>query len=291
MSIRKLALMLAVIAAFAAGAATAHAQNARTWVSATGTDTSNTQCSVTAPCLTFAHAIAETQSGGEIDCLTPGGFGALTINIPVTIDCKDASNGGIQVGSNGTAITINTSGIVNLIGLDINGENASNGAGVVITANPVVNIRNCKIYGFMGTNGDAIVFGPSSTGSGGALVVDNSFIANSGNGIFLTNIGSGSPINVTVRNSSIIGNSDGIQLLAAAHIGVTVEQTLLAFNINYGIDVSGNGAIGLIGGSTVVNNGEGVGGDGIIYSFKNNQIGGNDFDGTPLTAYPGGPLN
>ena len=30
---------------------------------------------------------------------------------------------------------------------------------------------------------------------------------------------------------------------------------------------------------------------GILYSFENNQIGRNSIDGTPLTAYPGGPLN
>jgi len=50
----------------------------------------------------------------------------------------------------------------------------------------------------------------------------------------------------------------------------------------------------MIGGSTVVYNGTGVANNGsgaLVYSFKNNQIGGNGVDGTPLTAYPGGSLN
>jgi hypothetical protein len=55
------------------------------------------------------------------------------------------------------------------------------------------------------------------------------------------------------------------------------------------IFVNGAGAVALLGGSTVVNNATGVKtvSGGIIYSFKNNQIGGNSTDATPLTAYPG----
>jgi hypothetical protein len=289
MSIKTLALLLSVIAATCVGAATVHAQPfARTWVSNTGTDTS-TQCSVTAPCLTFAHAITETSIGGEINCLTPGGFGAVTISISVTIDCEGASNGGISV-SSGAAITINEAGaVVNLIGLDINGENLS-AAGISITAAATVTIRNCKIYDFPSTNG-GIVFTPGA--SGGFLMVDSVLIANANYGI-LESITAG-VTNMSVRNS-VITNSNQYGILVATnggtHAGATIEQTTLANNSN-GLNASGGGSVAIIGGSTVVNNKVGVGtsGGGIVYSFKNNQIGGNESDGTPLTAYPGGPLN
>jgi hypothetical protein len=288
-SIRRLALLLAVIATSCVGAATAQAQQNRTWVSSTGNDTGNTQCSRTAPCLTFAHAIAETASYGEINCVDAGGFGTVSISISVTINCEGASNGGITVGSLGTGISIGASGIVvNLIGLDIDGENGAGSYGVQITAAATVNVRNCKIYGF---SQDGLQIAPET--SGGILVVDNTFIANNAqNGIAeYTDFG---VVNMTVRNSNINNNQNGIMLLiGGSHVGATIEQTTIAFNTNYGLVVEGSGAIALMGGSTVVNNTTGVNANsgGVVYSFKNNQIGGNDSDGTPLTAYPGGPLN
>ncbi len=55
--------------------APAHAQATRTWVSGVGDDAN--PCSRTAPCKTFAGAISKTAAAGEINCLDPGGFGAL----------------------------------------------------------------------------------------------------------------------------------------------------------------------------------------------------------------------
>src|SRR5882762_7279115 len=63
----------------------ASAQATRTWVSGVGDDAN--PCSRTAPCKTFAGAISKTQAGGEIDCIDPGGFGAVTITKSMTIDC------------------------------------------------------------------------------------------------------------------------------------------------------------------------------------------------------------
>jgi hypothetical protein len=64
----------------------AQAQASRTWVSGVGDDAN--PCSRTAPCKTFAGAISKTAPGGEIDCLDPGGFGAVTITKSITIDCR-----------------------------------------------------------------------------------------------------------------------------------------------------------------------------------------------------------
>ena len=63
----------------------AEAQATRTWVSGVGDDAN--PCSRTAPCKTFAGAISKTAAGGEINCLDPGGFGAVTITKSMTIDC------------------------------------------------------------------------------------------------------------------------------------------------------------------------------------------------------------
>ncbi len=64
----------------------AHAQASRTWVSGVGDDVN--PCSRTAPCKTFAGAISKTAAGGEIDCLDPGGFGAVTITKAITLNCE-----------------------------------------------------------------------------------------------------------------------------------------------------------------------------------------------------------
>src|ERR1700682_379142 len=70
----------------------ASAQATRTWVSGVGDDVN--PCSRTAPCKTFGGAISKTANGGEIDCLDPGGFGAVTITKSLIIDC-DSGTGGI----------------------------------------------------------------------------------------------------------------------------------------------------------------------------------------------------
>src|SRR5258708_19348567 len=64
----------------------AYAQASRTWVSGVGDDAN--PCSRTAPCKTFAGAISKTAAGGEINCLDPGGFGALTITKAMTVSSE-----------------------------------------------------------------------------------------------------------------------------------------------------------------------------------------------------------
>jgi hypothetical protein len=289
-SVGRLVLTLAIFAIGCLGAATAHASNSRTWVSGTGTN--NTQCSVTQPCQSFAQAIAVTANGGEIDCLDPGDFGPVVIGISVTIDCEAASNGGIMVTGGAIGININVGSInVNLIGLNLNGAYAGGNIAVSISAGATVNIRNCKIYGFPSSE-SAIYFHPATPG--GSLVIDNDSITENTTAI-IEYVNNGSA-NLSVRNSNITGNTQSgiiIQAAGGAHAGATIEQTTLAFNSETGLLVSGSGAVAVIGNSTMVNNGTGVSAQsgGVLYSFKNNQIGGNSTDGTPLTAYPGGPLN
>ena len=72
--------------------APAYAQATRTWVSGVGDDVN--PCSRTAPCKTYAGAISKTAAFGEINCLDPGGFGALTITKSISIVC-DYTEGGV----------------------------------------------------------------------------------------------------------------------------------------------------------------------------------------------------
>src|ERR1700729_1960267 len=97
-----------------------HAQATRTWISGVGDDAN--PCSRTAPCKTFAGAISKTATMGEIDCLDPGGFGALTITKPITLDCGPSGVGGVLVsGTNGIVVSTPAGSRVILDGLDIEG--------------------------------------------------------------------------------------------------------------------------------------------------------------------------
>src|ERR1700709_956000 len=82
--------------------APAHAQATRTWVSGVGDDVN--PCSRTAPCKTFAGAISKTAAGGEINCLDPGGFGAVTITKSMQIICDVATGGVLVSGTNGIIV-------------------------------------------------------------------------------------------------------------------------------------------------------------------------------------------
>src|ERR1700750_3014613 len=79
--------------------APAHAQARRTWVSGVGDDAH--ACRRTAPCKPFAGAISKTAAGGEINCLDPAGFGAVTITKSITIDCHEIFASILNAGTNG----------------------------------------------------------------------------------------------------------------------------------------------------------------------------------------------
>src|SRR5271169_2899252 len=97
----------------------ANAQATRTWVSGVGDDAN--PCSRTAPCKTFAGAISKTAPSGEIDCLDPGGFGALTITKAISIICDGVIGGVLVAGTNGITVRAGVSDDVFLSGLDFDG--------------------------------------------------------------------------------------------------------------------------------------------------------------------------
>jgi hypothetical protein len=99
--------------------APAQAQATRTWVSGVGDDVN--PCSRTAPCKTFAGAISKTAPGGEIDCLDPGGFGAVTITKAITIDCGPFPGGILSAGTNGVIVSAGAVDKIILRNIVING--------------------------------------------------------------------------------------------------------------------------------------------------------------------------
>src|SRR5712691_5059209 len=123
------ALILGTILGFALYSPSAQAQATRTWVSGVGDDAN--PCSRTAPCKTFAGAISKTAINGEINCLDPGGFGAVTITKSITLDCHEIFASLLASGTNAININIATGNAndplrtVRLRNLNLNGTGTS----------------------------------------------------------------------------------------------------------------------------------------------------------------------
>src|SRR5579864_3096363 len=114
---------------FSLFSAPAHAQATRTWVSGVGDDAN--PCSRTAPCKTFAGAISKTAAQGEIDCLDPGGFGAITITKAITLDCSGTGGSILVSGTNGITINAASTDRVIIRNLRVQGLGPGVNAGLV----------------------------------------------------------------------------------------------------------------------------------------------------------------
>jgi hypothetical protein len=127
----------------------AQVQATRTWVSGVGDDVN--PCSRTAPCKTFAGAIAKTARGGEIDVLDSGGFGTVTITKSITIDGTGMLASTLATGVTGININItdatDMAKTVRIRGLSINGAGTGK-FGVLVTAAGRVSVEDTVIDGF-----------------------------------------------------------------------------------------------------------------------------------------------
>jgi Right handed beta helix region len=274
-----LALAGTTLALFAVSAP-AHAQATRTWVSGVGDDLN--PCSRTAPCKTFAGAISKTFINGEIDCLDPGGYGAVTITKSITIDCTGTFGSILASGTTGVTISIAVNAndpfrTVRLRGLSINGSGASGTIGtrtgvrgVRILDAAVVEIEDTVISDFV-TNGIA----DSRTSTGGKLLIRNSVIRDvTGSGIGLAGA---NPNNVSIENVHSINN--GIGVAAGTGNRVSIVRSVLSRNTTAGVEGDPGSQIGLEN-SLVSGNTTGLQSNGTM-SLSNTSL---FFNGTIITG-------
>lgn len=229
------------------------AQASRTWVSGVGDDAN--PCSRTAPCKTFAGAISKTAINGEINCLDPAGYGAVTITKSITIDCT---------GTFGSILASMTTGIV--INLTADSD-----------VSKTVRIRGLHINGVgNGANGIRIMFA-------WRVYVENTVIDGfAQHGISVSSAGDS---RVVVQNSTIRNNAGaGIYGVPGAAADIVVSKSLLAEN-GIGVQAGPNATV-RISGNTIVHNTTGlsVTGTGKIVSFKDNVIDGNGTNGSPTST-------
>jgi hypothetical protein len=293
--LRKLAYSVAILGVCAGYQAPAFAQATRTWVSGVGDDVN--PCSRTAPCKTFAGAISKTAAGGEINCLDPAGYGAVTITKALVIDCH-YTEGGALAGGNGIVVNAGATDAVTLRGLDIFGVNPPSN-GVRIIAGGAVHIEECVIRRFNAANSFGVSFQPSANTS---LFIKDSVISENGSGvtgggILLQPTGAGSG-RVVMSNVKVWNNANGGLNVntssTSGFVAFTVEKSEFAGNAGNGISgTSGGELVGMIDSSTVANNsGSGITSSGANTTLRvgNTTITGNAFASGAGVSVGGGAI-
>lgn len=313
-SLRTMLYAAALLGGTAIQATPAFAQATRTWVSGVGDDVN--PCSRTAPCKTFAGAISKTANGGEINCLDPAGFGAVTINKTLVIDCH-YTEGGVLAGGNGIVVNATATDVVVLRGLDIFGVNPPTNGVRILTAAAVL-IEDCVIRRFNSANSWGISFQPggftrlyvtgttisqngnAATGGGilvqptgagiGHVMIENSRVdQNAGTGISLNTTGNTGGVAAMIKESRVVATTnDGISLLSgSAGVTAMITDSVVAHNGGNGIVANGASATARVGNTTIYSNAFNGGGtagvlptnSGKVQTYLDNRLDGNASDG------------
>ncbi|MBV8520369.1 MAG: right-handed parallel beta-helix repeat-containing protein [Acidobacteria bacterium] len=277
--------------------ATVQAQATRTWVSGVGDDVN--PCSRTAPCKTFAGAISKTASGGIIDALDPGGYGALTITKPITIEGNGTLASALASGTNGFVINI-TSGTnrdVVLRNILIDGSGTTLGInGIRFIAGDSLTVENCSIEQF---SGQGIDFEPNSLAR---LIVQGTTITQAGGAGILVKPAAGGIARVSIFDSSIHKNATGVlaqdsstaasnvsifrsrvsentvdgvfaQSTTAASVTIVLDGDEVGHNASIGIRNSGANAFTRVANTLIEGNGTSVSAaSGELCTYQNNRV-------------------
>lgn len=281
----------------------AQAQATRTWVSGVGDDAN--PCSRTAPCKTFAGAISKTAAGGEINCLDPGGFGAVTITKSIAIDCHHTEGGILAASTNGVIINALTTDKIILRGLDINGGGGAGGLdGIRFLAGGSLTVEDTTINNM--ANGINVGLNQAAAAE---VYVTRCYIRNNASvGIFVSNAGAGiisgviekttsennnfgligrNQARVTTRESVFSGNTtNGIlaEVLSAGPTAeINVDSCIVTGNgtgLNAGSSAAANQGILRVTNTNISANGTGVSaGNGQALTFCDNKLLGNTAPG------------
>jgi len=311
-----LSCTIAALAAIVLHSAPVQAQASRSWVSGVGDDLN--PCSRTAPCKTFAGAISKTFINGEINCLDPGPYGAVTITKSITIDCHEMFASILASSVNGIIVNIQPGNpddplrTVRIRNLNINGTGSSGTAGtqtgiagIKILAAQMVYIEDVMISDF---TQQGIL---DNRTLDGRLNVTNTILRNNvlggivvspGNGTVAARIdavlervtaegnGSGMVFNngprVIVNNSTSANNSNnGIE--STSTVGsttVNVNRSVVSNNAGAAFSTSGSGML-RVSDTDIAFNGTGF--NGPTLTFGTSRITGNLVIGTVPTHMGG----
>jgi nitrous oxidase accessory protein NosD len=277
----------------------AFAQATRTWVSGVGDDVN--PCSRTAPCKTWAGAISKTATGGIIDALDPGGFGAVTITKAMTLEGNGTLASTLHSGVQGIIVNI-TSGTnrdVVLRNILIDGSGVTLGTnGINFLAGDSLTVEDCYIKS---DSGAGILFQPNSSAK---LNVHNTSIMLANVGIKTAPVSPGfafSTITDTtvnrcatgveadesskmeLRNSSISNNSgDGIFANSTAAGSQVMVDFCTVANNGTGVHSNGGNTEIRVNNNTITGNTTGVSftASGALLTYSSNRLAQNGTAGT-----------
>jgi PASTA domain-containing protein len=242
-------------ATVALAAPPASAQATRTWVSGVGDDAN--PCSRTAPCKTFAGAISKTATGGVINALDDGGFGAVTITKAITIDGGGHIASALVSGTNGIIVNAPANAQVVLRGIDVKGLNTAEGTCGGLNGVQILNAASVRL--------------DDVTISGFAIAV-NAPLSNSSADVF---------VDLSLNDLRINDNCQyGVRIAPdAGHAGRLALDGAAITGSNVALSV-GAGAEGWVSNSKIYLNNLGVQpAGGKIHAYCNNQVAGNATDG------------
>ena len=276
---RRIALLALAIGLFAPllASAPAHAQATRTWVSGVGDDAN--PCSRTAPCKTFAGAISKTAPSGEIDCLDPGGFGAVTITKAITLNCTATLGSILVAGTNGINISAAATDRIILRGIQLQGVGPGGTPGLVgikINTALAVSIENCVVTQ-VGQQG---IFDARTTGGTKLYIRDTIVSHNTSTGIAFA---ATAVNNAELENVTSVGNAYGVAVGTGSN--VVVRRSVLAGNTIAGVEADNGGQVA-IENSNISGNAAGVQASSSNIRLSNSDINYNTgaaFSGTPVT--------
>ena len=224
--------ILIAAAGFGLSVLPANAQATRTWVSGVGSDAN--PCSRTAPCQTFAGAISKTAAGGEIDCLDPGGFGAVTITKAITIDCGGVTGGPLAtLGSNGIIINAGVNDRIVLRNMSIQGA-GTGGNAIRFLGGLHLTVENVRISGFTTIGIDV------NKSASGNLYVRDTYITNVPKGIRLFTGAGG--INAQITNSRFDALSTSALEVASGSTVASISDSVI-MNSGTALITTGGGFI------------------------------------------------
>ncbi len=252
----------------------ATAQATRTWVSGIGDDAN--PCSRTAPCKTLAGAISKTATGGEINVLDPGGFGAVTVTKSITIDGGGVIGSILSSATNGIIVNAPNS-LVTIRNFSINGAGTTLGInGIRVLAVKKLLVENCTLSNF---SANGIDFNSTTAAD---IMINNTTISNASGGISYVG-----PSSSTGSAGFTVIDGCHIQGIATTGINIGAGTATISNSVISGCSVgvkSNTGAAAHLSGNIVTNNATAFQGPGTITSAKNNSVTGNTAQGINPTV-------
>ncbi len=263
-----------LVICMSAGTMIAMAQATRTWVSGVGDDVN--PCSRTAPCKTLAGAISKTATGGEINVIDPGGFGAVTITKSITIDGSGIIGSILSSATNGIVVNA-PGGLVTIRNFSINGAGTTLGInGIRVMAVKKLLVENCMLSNF---SANGIDFNSTTAAD---MVINNTTIQNASGGISYTG-----PSSSTGSAGFTVIDGCHIQSIQNTGISIGAGTATVGNSVISGCGTgleSKTGATAHLSGNIITNNATALKGPGTITSSKNNSVTGNTAQGATPTV-------